>query len=80
MSQRTLHARTFDGSTRSLDASTTTAHNRVVRRTIGILGGRAMPYHITPDGVPLYYLDEGQGAPVILIYGWTMNHKFFGLS
>jgi len=36
-----------------------------------------MPYHITPDGVPLYYLDGGHGAPVILIYGWTMNHKFF---
>jgi len=36
-----------------------------------------MPYHITPDGVPLYYLDEGQGAPIILIHGWTMNHKFF---
>jgi non-heme chloroperoxidase len=36
-----------------------------------------MPYHIAPDGVPLYYVDEGQGRPLVLVHGWTMNHTFF---
>ena len=29
------------------------------------------------DGVPIYYTDQGEGAPILLIHGWTMNHKFF---
>ncbi len=29
------------------------------------------------DGMPIYYTDQGEGAPIFLIHGWTMNHKFF---
>ncbi|MYZ50012.1 alpha/beta fold hydrolase [Propylenella binzhouense] len=27
------------------------------------------------DGVPIAYLDEGEGAPVLLIHGFASNHK-----
>lgn len=36
-----------------------------------------MPYLMAEDGVPLYYTDRGEGAPIFLIHGWTMNHEFF---
>ena len=36
-----------------------------------------MPYMTADDGVPIYYTDQGQGEPIFLIHGWTMNHKFF---
>ncbi len=36
-----------------------------------------MPYMTAEDGVPIYYTDQGQGEPIFLIHGWTMNHKFF---
>ena len=36
-----------------------------------------MPYMTADDGVPIYYTDQGQGNPIFLIHGWTMNHKFF---
>lgn len=36
-----------------------------------------MPYLELPDGVPLYYTDEGAGPPVVLIHGWTMNNTFW---
>ncbi len=36
-----------------------------------------MPYTTADDGVPIYYTDQGQGNPIFLIHGWTMNHKFF---
>ena len=36
-----------------------------------------MPFFTAEDGVPLYYTDEGQGLPIFLIHGITMNHKFF---
>lgn len=36
-----------------------------------------MPYLIAEDGIPIYYTDRGQGEPIFLIHGWTMNHKFF---
>jgi non-heme chloroperoxidase len=36
-----------------------------------------MPYMIADDGVPIYYTDRGEGDPIFLIHGWTMNHKFF---
>ena len=36
-----------------------------------------MPYMTAEDGVPIYYTDQGQGEPIFLVHGWTMNHKFF---
>ena len=36
-----------------------------------------MPYMIADDAVPIYYTDRGEGDPIFLIHGWTMNHKFF---
>lgn len=36
-----------------------------------------MPFLTADDGVPIYYTDDGQGIPIFLIHGWTMNHKFF---
>ncbi|MCD8488699.1 alpha/beta hydrolase [Kamptonema cortianum] len=36
-----------------------------------------MPFFTAEDGVPLYYTDEGEGTPILLIHGITMNHKFF---
>ena len=36
-----------------------------------------MPYLTAEDGVPIYYTDRGEGAPIFLVHGWTMNHKFF---
>ena len=36
-----------------------------------------MPYVSAEDGLPIYYTDQGQGEPIFLIHGWTMNHKFF---
>ena len=36
-----------------------------------------MPYMTADDGVPIYYTDQGEGTPIFLIHGWTMNHKFF---
>lgn len=36
-----------------------------------------MPYLELPDGVPMYYEDQGSGRPVVLIHGWTMNGTFW---
>jgi non-heme chloroperoxidase len=36
-----------------------------------------VPFLLADDGVPIYYTDEGQGLPLVLIHGITMNHKFF---
>lgn len=36
-----------------------------------------MPFFTAEDGVPIYYTDEGQGFPILLIHGISMNHKFF---
>ena len=36
-----------------------------------------MAYLTLPDGLPLYYEDDGQGPAVVLIHGWTMNGTFF---
>jgi non-heme chloroperoxidase len=32
-----------------------------------------MPYLETPDGTDIYFKDQGEGAPVILIHGWPLN-------
>ncbi|WP_433463505.1 alpha/beta fold hydrolase [Spirillospora sp. CA-128828] len=37
-----------------------------------------MPYFELTGGVPLYYEDHGNGAPVVLLHGWTMNSTFWG--
>lgn len=39
--------------------------------------GEKVPYMTADDGVPIYYTDQGDGDPIFLIHGWTMNHKFF---
>jgi non-heme chloroperoxidase len=36
-----------------------------------------MPYLELSDGVPLYYEDHGNGRPIVLIHGWTMNSTFW---
>jgi pimeloyl-ACP methyl ester carboxylesterase len=36
-----------------------------------------MPFITAGDSVYLYYTDQGQGDPIVLIHGWTMNHKVF---
>lgn len=36
-----------------------------------------MPFFTAEDGVPIYYTDAGQGLPIVLIHGISMNHKFF---
>ncbi|MEU0503161.1 alpha/beta hydrolase [Nocardia sp. NPDC005998] len=36
-----------------------------------------MPYLELPDGVPLFYDDQGSGRAVVLIHGWTMNGGFW---
>lgn len=37
-----------------------------------------MAFLTLPDGVPMYYEDHGEGSPVVLIHGWTMNGTFWG--
>ncbi|MGO4299061.1 alpha/beta fold hydrolase [Leifsonia sp. RAF41] len=32
-----------------------------------------MPYITTPDGVEIYYTDQGTGQPVILSHGWPLS-------
>ena len=32
-----------------------------------------MAYIETPDGVPLYYEDRGNGEAILIIHAWTMN-------
>lgn len=36
-----------------------------------------MAFLTLPDGVPMYYEDDGTGPAVILIHGWTMNGSFW---
>lgn len=36
-----------------------------------------MPYVETPDGVPLYYEEHGEGETILLIHGWTMNAEYW---
>jgi pimeloyl-ACP methyl ester carboxylesterase len=36
-----------------------------------------MPYFETGDGVPIYYEDHGDGEPILLIHGWTMNAEYW---
>ena len=36
-----------------------------------------MPHFETNDGVPIYYEDHGEGDPILLIHGWTMNAEYW---
>lgn len=36
-----------------------------------------MTYIETPDGVPLYYEERGEGDTILLIHGWTMNSEYW---
>lgn len=36
-----------------------------------------MAYFETTDGVPIYYTDRGEGDPILLIHGWTMNSTYW---
>lgn len=36
-----------------------------------------MPHIETPDGVPLYYEEQGEGKTILLIHGWTMNGGYW---
>lgn len=36
-----------------------------------------MAYIETPDGVPLYYEDHGNGKTILLIHAWTMNAEYW---
>ncbi|WP_348611985.1 alpha/beta fold hydrolase [Halobaculum rarum] len=36
-----------------------------------------MSYFETNDGVPIYYEDHGEGDPILLIHGWTMNAEYW---
>ncbi|AZH25388.1 alpha/beta fold hydrolase [Haloplanus aerogenes] len=36
-----------------------------------------MAYFETNDGVPIYYTDRGEGDPILLIHGWTMNSTYW---
>lgn len=36
-----------------------------------------MAFLTLPDGVPMYYEDQGEGPALVLIHGWTMNGTFW---
>jgi pimeloyl-ACP methyl ester carboxylesterase len=36
-----------------------------------------MAYLETPDGVPLYYEDHGDGKTILLVHAWTMNAEYW---
>jgi pimeloyl-ACP methyl ester carboxylesterase len=36
-----------------------------------------VPYHELSDGVPLYFEDRGDGAPIVLVPGWTITTRFW---
>lgn len=36
-----------------------------------------MAYVEMPDGVPLYYEERGDGEPLLLVHGWTMNAEYW---
>lgn len=36
-----------------------------------------MAFLILPDGLPMYYEDDGDGPAVVLLHGWTMNGTFW---
>jgi pimeloyl-ACP methyl ester carboxylesterase len=36
-----------------------------------------MSYFETNDGVPMYYEDHGEGDPILLVHGWTMNAEYW---
>ncbi|TYL39131.1 alpha/beta hydrolase [Natronococcus pandeyae] len=36
-----------------------------------------MAYIETPDGVPLYYEERGEGETLLLVHGWTMNAEYW---
>jgi len=36
-----------------------------------------MAYFETNDGVPIYHEDRGEGDPILLIHGWTMNSTYW---
>ena len=36
-----------------------------------------MAYIETPDGVPLYYDERGEGEPIVLIHGWTCDSDYW---
>jgi len=38
---------------------------------------KAGSYFKTPDGVNLYYEDQGKGTPLILVHGWTCSSKIW---
>jgi non-heme chloroperoxidase len=39
--------------------------------------GVTIAYIETPDGVPLYYEDHGDGKVILLIHAWTMNAEYW---
>lgn len=36
-----------------------------------------MAYIETPDGVPLYYNERGEGEPIVLVHGWTCDSDYW---
>ncbi|MBI2078833.1 MAG: alpha/beta hydrolase [Euryarchaeota archaeon] len=36
-----------------------------------------MPEFHAGDGVAIHFRDEGSGAPIVLVHGWTMSGRFF---
>lgn len=34
-------------------------------------------YIETPDGVPLYYTERGEGERIVLAHGWTADSKYW---
>jgi pimeloyl-ACP methyl ester carboxylesterase len=36
-----------------------------------------MAYIETPDGIPLYYEEHGEGETILLVHGWTCNTEYW---
>ncbi|MFE1647001.1 alpha/beta fold hydrolase [Microbacterium sp. P01] len=39
-----------------------------------------MPYITTTDGVDIYYIEQGEGQPIILSHGWPLNSDAWALE
>jgi len=39
-----------------------------------------MPYITTSDGVEIYYIEQGEGQPIILSHGWPLNSDAWALE
>jgi non-heme chloroperoxidase len=52
---------------------------RVARASFRDLGDNhhEVPYFELRDGVPLFYEDEGNGTPIVLVPGWTLTTRFW---